>query len=169
MQVFSPTGPLNRDFDDVRRIGEAAAKGIKRALQAGSKAPVLVLSNFWPQTDAYGKALEVALVSTLAALYVPLTVRTAKGDDAEPVRKLFVYWTGDAAAAERAARVATAIEVGRRIARDIGGGDPEKMAPPLAAQYVEKALGALPSVSVKVIDSVADVEREYPLAHAVAR
>lgn len=29
-QIFAPTGPLNRDFDDVRRFGDAAQKGIQR-------------------------------------------------------------------------------------------------------------------------------------------
>ena len=28
--VFAPTGPLNRDYDDVRRFAEAAEKGIQR-------------------------------------------------------------------------------------------------------------------------------------------
>lgn len=40
--VFSGTGPLDQDIDDVRRFGEAMEKGIKRALQAGCKAPLLV-------------------------------------------------------------------------------------------------------------------------------
>ena len=30
VQLFSPTGPLNRDYDDVRRFYDAAEKGIKR-------------------------------------------------------------------------------------------------------------------------------------------
>lgn len=29
--VFAPTGPLNRDYDDVRRFSDAAEKGIKRS------------------------------------------------------------------------------------------------------------------------------------------
>lgn len=29
--VFAPTGPLNRDQDDVRRFADAAAAGIKRS------------------------------------------------------------------------------------------------------------------------------------------
>ena len=28
--VFAPTGPLNRDYDDVRRFHEAAEKGIQK-------------------------------------------------------------------------------------------------------------------------------------------
>ena len=29
-QIWSPTGPVNRDYDDVRRWGEAAEKGAKK-------------------------------------------------------------------------------------------------------------------------------------------
>ena len=28
--VFSPTGPINRDYDDIRRFADAAGAGIKR-------------------------------------------------------------------------------------------------------------------------------------------
>jgi len=30
MQIYAPTGPVTRDFDDVRRYQEAAEKGLKR-------------------------------------------------------------------------------------------------------------------------------------------
>lgn len=30
--VFACTGPVNRDYDDVRRFSDAAANGIKRCL-----------------------------------------------------------------------------------------------------------------------------------------
>lgn len=30
--LLAPTGPLNRDYDDVRRLHDAAAAGIKRSL-----------------------------------------------------------------------------------------------------------------------------------------
>lgn len=31
--VFACTGPVNRDYDDVRRFSDAAANGIKRCLR----------------------------------------------------------------------------------------------------------------------------------------
>lgn len=40
--IFSPTGPLNRDYDDVRRFADAATAGVKRALSAGSSNPLLM-------------------------------------------------------------------------------------------------------------------------------
>lgn len=29
--VFAPTGPVNRDYDDIRRFSDAAESGIKRS------------------------------------------------------------------------------------------------------------------------------------------
>ena len=69
LQVFSPTGPLNRDYDDVRRFLDAAVKGMKRAIQAGSGKPVLVV----PTT--YGEQFtDAVLVAWLGAFYALYTV-----------------------------------------------------------------------------------------------
>ena len=69
LQVFSPTGPLNRDYDDVRRFLDAAVKGMKRTIKAGSKKPVLVV----PTT--YGEQFtDAVLVTWLGAFYALYTV-----------------------------------------------------------------------------------------------
>lgn len=34
--IYSPVGQINRDYDDVRRFRDAAYRGVKRALKAGS-------------------------------------------------------------------------------------------------------------------------------------
>lgn len=73
--VLAPTtSDLRGDADDVRLFGDAARKGVLRAKAAGAKAPLLVVLN--PSTDArFGCALQVALLSALAGLYVGLQVR----------------------------------------------------------------------------------------------
>ena len=35
--VFAPTGPVNRDYDDVRRFSDAAGNGIKRLVRSCSE------------------------------------------------------------------------------------------------------------------------------------
>ena len=68
-QVFSPTGPLNRDHDDVRRLLDAAVKGMKRAIKAGSMKPVLVVPT------SYGEQFTDAVMATwLGAFYALYTV-----------------------------------------------------------------------------------------------
>ena len=66
--MYSPTGPLNRDYDDVRSIGDAAVKGIKKAITVGSKKPLLV--------NAAGDTFKLSnLVSLLAALDASYNVK----------------------------------------------------------------------------------------------
>lgn len=94
--VFAPTGPVNRDYDDVRRFSDAAASGIKRsdvcphyvtfwhhrpsdpyvtvslicvssrALKAGMQRPLLVC----PQHQDYKTCRLVAALGALQALYM---------------------------------------------------------------------------------------------------
>uniref|UniRef100_A0A8C2J6X1 Zgc:152830 n=1 Tax=Cyprinus carpio TaxID=7962 RepID=A0A8C2J6X1_CYPCA len=59
--VFSCTGPVNRDYDDVRRFSDAAANGIKRALKAGMQRPLLVC----PPHSSYAKSTLVAVLGAL--------------------------------------------------------------------------------------------------------
>lgn len=59
-------------------------------------------------------------------------------------------------------------ETGRRLARDIGSGDPERMAAPRAVEYIESAFAGT-EVEIHVKTKWEELEKEYPLAAAVAR
>uniref|UniRef100_A0A3Q3K5I8 Cytosol aminopeptidase domain-containing protein n=1 Tax=Monopterus albus TaxID=43700 RepID=A0A3Q3K5I8_MONAL len=72
--VFASTGPVNRDYDDVRRFSDAAVNGIKRALKAGMQRPLLVC----PPHKEYKNSTLVAALGALHALYMPLEIREAK-------------------------------------------------------------------------------------------
>lgn len=63
--IFSPVGKLT-DYDDVRSFGEAAKSGMKRAVAAGVKNPLLVL----PESSEFPQADLVTLLGSLEALYV---------------------------------------------------------------------------------------------------
>lgn len=117
--VFSGTGSLKSDYDDVRSYAQAAKAGIKRAIASGSKAPLLYYNaTRFPQAEI------VALLGALEALYVPLEVREQVPEKAVKVDALGVY-----AQAEQV-ELAKALEAGRIVSRDIGGSDPERMAAP---------------------------------------
>ena len=167
--VYSPTGPLNRDQDDVRRVADAVTKGVKRAMQAGAACPILYL----PEGTGFAEALLVALIAALGACYAPYSVRLAKGEaSVEKVGTIYFTVSGSGVTPEQAqlaATRATAIEWGKRVAKDIGGSDPEIMAPPKAADYCVAAFAGLPNVSVSVISDVEAINKGYPLAAAVAR
>ncbi|KAJ8396923.1 hypothetical protein AAFF_G00012460 [Aldrovandia affinis] len=71
--VYASTGPINRDYDDVRRFSDAAVNGIKRAMKAGMQRPLLVC----PPHSSYENGPLVAALGALHALYMPLEVREA--------------------------------------------------------------------------------------------
>jgi leucyl aminopeptidase len=162
-------GLLNKDTDDVRRVGDAVVKGIKRAIAAGATEPLLVLHDSIQMggATAYENATLVALIAAAGAVYTPLSIRLDRGEAAaEPVRTIHVK-----SALPRLPQLiaqAAAIEEGKRVARDVGGGDPELMAPIGCAEYLRKAFEGLP-VSVSIVEDAEALRAEYPLAHAVAR
>lgn len=63
--VHSPTGSIDADYDDVRVFQNSAIKGVKRALRAGVKRPLLVLDEY----PDFENAALVTLLGALEALY----------------------------------------------------------------------------------------------------
>eukprot|EP00090_Calanus_glacialis_P014754 TRINITY_DN2361_c0_g1_i1.p1 TRINITY_DN2361_c0_g1~~TRINITY_DN2361_c0_g1_i1.p1 ORF type:complete len:506 (-),score=180.53 TRINITY_DN2361_c0_g1_i1:73-1590(-) len=159
--VYSPTGPLDRDYDDHRRFAEAAANGIKKALAAGSKHPLLAVQGNLPNKSAEDAQLS-ALLGALAAVYVPLEMREAVKERAAKVSGL--GWAG----AKKVMEEAHAIEAGRVVARDIGGSDPERMAAPKVEVYVQEAFKGT-NIKVEVMKGQEFFEKEYPCLAAVNR
>jgi leucyl aminopeptidase len=161
--VVSPTGPVDRDIDDVRRIGDAARAGVVRARDAGAVAPLLLVeTTVYP--SGYERALEVAVLEALAGLWAPLEAREYRGEATmEPVQRLGFVTTDS----DLPGRL-TALEAGRRLSRDLGGTEPERMAPAAFAQLCHERLKP-EGVKVRVLDRRASLEREYPLMMAVAR
>ena len=68
--VYAPTGPQNRDYDDVRRYYDAAFNGIQKALKVGMKSPFLVVV----ESKYFQHCKLAALLGALQALYVPIEV-----------------------------------------------------------------------------------------------
>lgn len=165
--VVAPTGPLGRDHDDVRRYADAARSGVRRARDAGAKA-ILLLIQAPPSGEAFVEAPATAALGALGGLWEPLEAREALGADAvEPVQKLGVAVLGGTFDKDLASWV-EAVEGGLRLARDLSGTDPERMAPPKFAAYVQQAMKGLP-VKVTVQKDPKKLLKEYPLLMAVAR
>lgn len=172
--IYSPTGALGRDYDDARRFADAAEKGVKRALSAGSKSPMLI--TLPSSGDQYKLCELVALLGALHALYTPLEVREHARDKLKDSSKqakanqLLVYGS-DLTHTNHVISRARALEEGRFVARDIGGSDPERMAPACVVSYVQRVL-ADSCVQVKVEDDDGAKKPfldRYPLLAAVNR
>ncbi|XP_068709461.1 putative aminopeptidase W07G4.4 isoform X1 [Montipora foliosa] len=159
--IHSPTGPVNRDYDDVRRYSEAAAKGIKRALKAGSKSPLLVTI----PGKTFPNAWSVSLLGALHELYVPLELREAFPEKQQKVDQLGVVVHDQ----NQKVDYVTAIDSGRFVCQDIGGSDPERMAAPRVEEYITELFGDSSPVKVTVVKDVKEFETKYPLYEAVNR
>ncbi|MGF1510490.1 MAG: leucyl aminopeptidase family protein [Myxococcota bacterium] len=163
--VVAPTGPLERDFDDVRRIGDAARSGVRRARDAGATRPVIMLEpSVYP--SGFERALEVAILEALASLWAPLEAREALGEaQTEPVAQLGFIYRDDGAELVSTLR---ALEEGRRLTRDLGGTDPERMTPRSFAQLCREVL--VPAgVTVAITEDPEILLEQTPLMMAVAR
>lgn len=55
------------------------------------------------------------------------------------------------------------------MARDIGGGDPERMAPPQVEKYVTDVFGNSSEIKMEVVKGTELLQKEYPLFAAVNR
>ncbi|KAL3267842.1 hypothetical protein HHI36_006984 [Cryptolaemus montrouzieri] len=161
--IYSPTGPIDEDFDDVRCFRKAASYGIRRANKAGVEKPLVYILGH----SKFKNADLVTLLGVLEGLYVPIQIRELDPDKIHSIETLGVYCRPPQDAA-KLIRLATILESGRRVACDIGDADPERMAPPKVEEYVTK-LFAGSSVSVSVVKDINQLAKEYPLFEAVNR
>jgi len=166
--ILSPCGPLNRDWDDSRNIYDAALAGAKRAAAAGCRQPLLCLGalvSLPSESDEPWAAapypILCAVLGALQGLYVPLEAMEAALPHLPRVAAL-----GVPALPAELLTLVSALEAGRRVARDIGGSDPERMAAPRIVEYLRREL----------CDSCIDMQVEqridpaaYPLMAAVDR
>ena len=91
------------------RFAEAAGKGVKRAIMAGSKHPLVMVQGTMPGKGV--KECELAgLLGALAAVYVPLEMREVGEEEATKAEGM-----GWVAGKER---------MEEDLARDISGSDP---------------------------------------------
>lgn len=166
--VQVPVGQLSRDYDDVRRIFDATRNVAQTLLDAGVRKPLLEI-NLVGLTDnqatQFKNAIEAAYLGLCQGLWQPLEARQALDEnDIEPIQFVGLI--------ERFVNVdvqrLNALEAGKRLARDLCGTEPERMAPPGFADYCVDAFKDS-NVKVSVITDDVQIRHEYPLLHAVAR
>lgn len=162
--ILAPTGSLDRDYDDVRRYYDAARQAAITALATGAEAPALWLPAV-PETVVYEQAHAAAWFGFTQGLHEPLEAREYHGEGIEPIKQVVLLApTGNVVDSAWL----QAVEAGRRVARDLCGTEPERMAPLRFAEYCQQAFQGT-SVSVQVIDDQPQLEHEYPLLAAVGR
>jgi leucyl aminopeptidase len=179
--VSSPTGPLSRDYDDVRRYADATAKAIKRLRQGGFRRPLLMVQG--PQESSaegacdplkdFSKYLEVSLLAALAEAHEPLQTRESNPSYVQEtlIERIGIVGESQERIGEALA-FCEAVEEGRRLARDVGSSDPERMTSLRAAEYIEEYFRGIEggaNVSCSLVKDAQILSKEYPLLMAVAR
>jgi len=164
--IFSSTGPLDRDYDDVRRFADATEKGIARALSSGCKNPLLYIEESKNGITFEASKL-VSILGALKALYVPLEMREGVPEKAIKLNTFGIF-VGEDSKLPKTVELAAAIEEGKNVCRDVGGSDPERTAAPRVAEYVEHCFKGT-EVSVEVVKGQEVLEKEYPCFAAVNR
>uniref|UniRef100_A0A7S3GLN3 Cytosol aminopeptidase domain-containing protein n=1 Tax=Palpitomonas bilix TaxID=652834 RepID=A0A7S3GLN3_9EUKA len=158
--VVAPTGPVDRDIDDARRYFEAASAGVQRASAAGAASIALVL-DFQFASGELERAKEVAVLGALDATYVQLEARE---HGVKPsITKIGVVGVDSAHVS-----VLSAMHAGTSLAKDIGESDPERATPANIVDILAEAFKST-NVSMHVHKDEAEIRKEFPLAHAVAR
>ncbi len=174
--IISPLGKLDRDYDDVRRYAEAVSKAVKRlnATEA-CRSPLILVeppkSTKICEPEKYSRFLEVTMLAALAELDECLEIReTGKaGDVIENLQFVVLGSEGFALVNDSVLSNILAIESGRRLARDIGGSDPERMTALKCADTIQDFFNGCKNISVEVVSKHDVLQKEYPLLMAVAR
>ncbi|XP_057339517.1 putative aminopeptidase W07G4.4 [Microplitis mediator] len=162
--IYSPTGVLNADYHDLRSFGEAATRGIQRAVEAGVRYPMIVIL-----PDARFENVElVTLLGALEGLYVPLEEREISGDYCNKAYQLGVWSPISSKNLEGIVKLACALESGRYVARDIGGADPERMTPHRVEEYIAELFNET-RILMQVVSDEETLLHEYPLFATVNR
>eukprot|EP01135_Chromosphaera_perkinsii_P007959 Nk52_evm31s1073 gene=Nk52_evmTU31s1073 len=176
--ILSPTGKLNRDYDDVRRYQDAARAGIERAVTSGCVKPLVVMCDVvYGQGNAFldglfERCFEVVVLGCFNGLYEPVEFREHAPKECEPVKSFGIKRLGACEmkdSVEKAIENCYAIEAGKRVARDVCGSDPERMAPMRVVEYLEGAFKGFSNIKMSVESNLETLETNYPLLHAVAR
>lgn len=179
--IYSNVGELT-DYEDVRCYATAASKGIERSILSGSKAPVLIL----PRLSEFEHATLATILGTniiinilkfvtmfffksklgaLGTLYVPIQYRECFPKDYKKVEKIAFYQATEGQADGLYSKM---IESGKNVARDIGGGDPERMTATAIFAYVSEVF-INSSITVQSIIEPSVFMHDYPLFAAVNR
>ena len=100
-------------------------------------------------------------------MYVTIQFREASPDNLRRVTELQVVSTTSKSLNDLI-ETATSLETALLISRDIGDGDPERMAPPRATEYVQEVFAG-GKIKIEVISDQDKILKDFPLFAAVNR
>lgn len=120
-----------------------------------------------PSVPKFKNGELATVLGALSALYVPIQFREDVPEKAKRIESLNISWA-QKDRVQKLINTATQLEAGLFVSRDIGGGDPERMAPPFVADYVSQSFTS-GVIKVTIIDDQDRFVKEFPLFAAVNR
>ncbi|CAG8599214.1 11916_t:CDS:2 [Ambispora gerdemannii] len=168
--VLTPTGSLYDDVDDVRRFADAAQKATVRAIEAGIRKPLYYFADK-PNSEDYVNFVQVSLLGILDAAFEQITFREHRPKTWSKIDEIGIVLEGlvEPENISKILEQVEAIEAGKRIAKDLGSPDPERMTPSNFTNYIREVFETSENIELTVIEDIVTIEEEYPLLHAVTR
>ncbi len=163
--LYVPVDISNEDFASGRTVFNIG-KSIGQLLNdLDSKHPSIYLDDSLKQyLDSFCLPFETLSQGLCHELWQPLEARECIGESKlETVQSVTLL----GANAKQVDEI-NALEAGKRLARDLCGTEPERMAPIGFAAYCEQAFKDS-AVSYSAVDNLSTIERDYPCLYAVAR
>ncbi len=161
-----PSGRLDRDYDDVRRIFDLGRDNAELIIDLDAK-KILVsveLENIDQRVaKKYRFAIENFYLGLCQGLYQPLEARQSFEQSLISVLEVGLLGID----AEQA-NIVTSLEASKSVARDLCGTEPERMAPPGFALYCQ-TLFESSDLSFDIIEDEKELLNDFPALHAVAR
>jgi len=160
--LFKSCTDLSKDWDDVRTIQEAGNSLIKEAISCGRK-KVLLFINTTKAQKAFEKAHFAFVQGALAATYVPYEVRIRPEFKPKPV-EISLFKADDNFSNEL-----KITEEALTFARDLGGSDPETMAPQPMADFILKKFADFDNIKIETIRDQTEINKSFPCFDCVNR
>uniref|UniRef100_A0A1B6MGM0 Cytosol aminopeptidase domain-containing protein n=1 Tax=Graphocephala atropunctata TaxID=36148 RepID=A0A1B6MGM0_9HEMI len=153
--VYAPVREAS-DFRSVKKFGEAVKKAMKRALDNGIKAPLLVL-----HPDPNPNIPHAELVTLLGALDT-FFVKPQEREINSPRGKFLGVWGPDYSTLIDIVNIATNLEDGRVVARDVAEATSEIMSPTKFEDYLRDVFPPESGVNISVVADSQILQKDFP-------
>uniref|UniRef100_A0A915M836 Cytosol aminopeptidase domain-containing protein n=1 Tax=Meloidogyne javanica TaxID=6303 RepID=A0A915M836_MELJA len=168
--IYSSTGSIHGDFDDVRKYMKAGIAAGKRFLMTGARSPLLITL----PTERFPAAQICSAIGFLHSLYTPLLNREKIENFVEKADLIGILEFKKCQKIENFVPYGSlddflqGIQSSFNLCRDIGDGDPQRMSPSRVVEYILKEFKDS-SIKINVIENKDQILKNYPLMAAVSR
>uniref|UniRef100_A0A0K0FLB9 Putative aminopeptidase (inferred by orthology to a C. elegans protein) n=1 Tax=Strongyloides venezuelensis TaxID=75913 RepID=A0A0K0FLB9_STRVS len=164
--IYSATGSVSKDFEDVRKFKVAGSNAIKLAMDSGMKKPLFTTIPY----DGFPRAEIISALGAINGLYTPLNIRDVEENNYKAKLEELSLLGNKQLTTEQLHNIVMAYGYSMSVCNDIGDSDPQRMTPAKVAEYIQNLFGGCDSaVKVKVESDMETIKKNYPCMAAVNR